>query len=841
MSCAACAAHVDKAVRSVEGVTDVNVNLLTNSMTAVFDSPANAEKICAAVKKAGYSAALAEKGAKMTEKGTDDDNAEFRSSLRRFIISLALMLPLMYLSMGNTMFGFPQPGALAEDPCAMAVTQMLIALCVMVINRKFFIGGFKSVINGAPNMDALVALGSGASFVYSLAVFYVMSSRVSSGDIAGGRELLMDLYFESAAMILTLITIGKTLEAYSKGKTTGAIKDLMDLSPKTAHIIRTGIQGAETEETVPASRLALGDVFAVYPGESFPADAVVTEGTSSVNESALTGESMPADVAPGSKVRAATINLSGYVRCRAEGVGEDTAISRIIRLVEEASSSKAPIARIADKVSGIFVPAVTGIAVLTFAIWMISGSGISFALSRAVSVLVISCPCALGLATPVAVMVGSGVGAKNGILFKNAAAIETCGKAGTVVFDKTGTVTRGTPVVTDIVPFEGFSEQELLKYAASAEKLSEHPLSGAVTDEAGRRKTALFESVTDFLTLPGNGISAVVNGRKLLGGNLRLMENSGAHQEAFSGYADKYASQGKTPLFFLLDGKPLGMIACADVIKDEAPEVIKELSENGLETVMLTGDNEITANAIAKTVASKGGVFNKVISGVMPDEKEKAVKELSAKSKVIMIGDGINDAPALTSADVGIAIGSGTDIAMEAADVVLVRSDLFGVSDSVKLSRKVIKNIKENLFWAFIYNCIGIPIAAGALYPAFGIALSPMIGAAAMSLSSVCVVTNALRLNLFRPHGKKDAACRCADNVCEVKDSGKTKTMRVEGMMCDHCVSRVKSSLESVPGVISAVVSLEKKSAEVLLECDVSDETLEKAVKDAGYKVKGIK
>ena len=839
MTCSACSAHIERAVRAVGGVRDVTVSLLTNSMRVEFAPPADEQTICEAVQAAGYgaeTARTAETGAKAPQDVLED--RETPQLLRRLIVSATLLLPLMYVSMGHLMWSWPVPAAFAANPMAIALFELLLTAVILIVNQRFFISGVKSLLHGAPNMDTLVALGSGASFLYSTAVVF----RMTVSEMP--HHLLHELYFESAAMILTLITVGKTLEARSRGKTTNAIRALMDLAPKTAHVLRDGV-----ETTVPVGEVRVGDTFLVRPGESIPVDGCVTEGESAVNEASLTGESLPVDKGPGCEVRAATINQNGFLTCTATRVGEDTTLAQIIGLVENAAATKAPIAKLADRVSGVFVPTVIGIAAVTALVWALAGESAGFVLSRAVSVLVISCPCALGLATPVAIMVGSGTGARHGILFKTAAALEAAGKTDFVVLDKTGTVTEGRPHVTDVVPASGVTEEELLADAASLEEKSEHPLSRAVLERA---QGLPREPVSGFEALPGHGLRGESGGAVLLGGNAALMREQGLLTEALRKAGEVLAEEGKTPLYFARGGRLLGLIAVADVAKPDSAAAIRELHGLGTRVVLLTGDNARTAEAVGRTVG-----VDAVAAEVLPADKEAVVGRLAALGKTAMVGDGINDAPALTRADVGIAIGAGSDIAIDSGDVVLMKSSLADVPAAIRLSRAVLTNIRENLFWAFFYNCIGIPLAAGVLIPAFGIGLSPMFGAAAMSLSSVCVVTNALRLNWFDPSKparagrKKPPACpdflrpetqNAAENVKNDIREEKTvkKTISVEGMMCQHCVAHVKRALEAVDGVTAAEVSLEKGTAAVTLAYDVPDEPLRRAVEDAGYTVRGI-
>ena len=829
MSCAACSARVEKAVSAVPGVTSCSVSLLTNSMS--IEGTASQSDVIKAVKDAGYGASV--KGAKADDMAQTDSGAG--DLLIRLIVSAVLTLILMFFSMGNMMFGFPLPAFFEGNHIAVTLVQMILAASVMVINGRFFINGTKGIIHRAPNMDTLVAMGSAASFIWSVYVLFRMTAEVSSGDHAAVMKSMGELYFESAAMILTLITVGKTLEAHSKGKTTDAIKSLMELSPKTANVIRDG-----KEITIPAEDVVKGDIFTVRPGESIPVDGIVTKGSSAVDESALTGESIPVDKTTGDKVSAATVNQSGYIECEAVGVGDDTAIAGIIRMVTDAAATKAPIARLADKVAGVFVPVVAVIAVVTTAIWLIAGRDMAFALARGISVLVISCPCALGLATPVAIMVGSGVGAKNGILFKNAAALEQAGRTQIAVLDKTGTITEGEPAVTDIIPADGMDEDTLLTYAASLEAGSEHPLAKAVMKRAQEKGTVLLET-RDFRALSGSGLTAVTDEGVLTGGSMKyigaLTDANGDMMKA----AERLADEGKTPLLFALDGGLLGIIAVADTIRPESRDAVAALKSMGIAVVMLTGDNEKTAAVIGR----QAGV-DEVIAGVLPEGKELAVRLLSERGKTAMVGDGINDAPALTRADTGIAIGAVTDIAIESAEVVLMKSSLADVPAAVTLSRRVLVNIKQNLFWAFIYNIIGIPLAAGLWIPLFGITLSPAFGAAAMSLSSFCVVTNALRLNLADIYKTKKSgttpdisgiAERFREMTAPAQDS---IVMHIDGMMCGHCEKRVKKALEKLEGVQSAEADHEKGTAVLTLCGDVSDDELRKAVEDADYSVISI-
>ena len=831
MSCAACSARVEKAVSAVPGVDACSVSLLTNSMGV--EGTADARSIIAAVEAAGYGAS--EKGAEKSNVSADEDALADRETpvlKRRLLASLGFLLLLMYISMGHMMWGWPLPRFLDGNHVAMGLAQMLLAIVVMVINQKFFVSGFKGLLHRAPNMDTLVALGSGASFVYSTYALF----RMTWAQIEGGSDAAMvwmhEFYFESAAMILTLITVGKMLEARSKGKTTDALKGLMKIAPKTATLVING-----QEKTVPIETVKKGDVFVVRPGENIPVDGVVLEGSSAVDESALTGESIPVDKAPGDMVSAATVNQVGFIRCEATRVGEDTTLSQIIRMVSDAAATKAPIAKIADKVSGVFVPVVITIALVTTAVWLLLGKEIGFALARGISVLVISCPCALGLATPVAIMVGNGVGAKQGILFKTAAALEETGRIDTVVLDKTGTITAGKPKVTDLIPAEGTDETTLLKAAAALEAKSEHPLAVAVMEYAGE-KGIIPEEVKDFTALPGNGLTAKLGGRELIGGSGSFMKKRVKISRTLLEKSDSLAEQGKTPLFFAHDGKLLGIIAVADVLKPDSAQAIRELKNLGIEVLMLTGDNERTANAIGR----EAGV-DTVIAGVLPDGKESVIREVGEFGKVAMVGDGINDAPALTRADIGIAIGAGADIAVDAADVVLMHGSLLDVAAAIRLSRATLRNIHENLFWAFFYNAVCIPVAAGAFVRA-GLTLNPMLGAAAMSLSSFCVVTNALRLNLFKAHdASRDKPRRNhKSKPVEIKTPGKeetqmTTTLKIEGMMCPHCEARVKKALEALDGVESAVVSHEAGTAVVTGSADF--ETMKAAVEAQDYKVLG--
>ena len=818
MSCAACSARVEKAVSKVDGVTSCSVNLLMNSMGV--EGTASPESIIAAVEAAGYGASLknAPSAAKAAQKEEIKDK-ETPKMKKRLAASVVFLAVLMYFSMGH-MVGLPLPSYFVGDHAAVGLVELLLTVAIMVINQRFFISGFKGLINRAPNMDTLVALGSTAAFAYSVYALFGAIKAQTAGDMQTAMSYMHEYYFESAAMILTLITVGKMLESRSKGKTTDALKGLMELAPKTANIIKDG-----KEQSVPVERVQKGDIFVVRPGESIPVDGTVIEGTSAVDESALTGESLPVDKQEGSFVSAGTVNRSGFIRCEASRVGEDTTLSQIIKMVADAAATKAPIAKIADKVSAVFVPSVITIAVVTIIGWLIAGRDFGFALARGISVLVISCPCALGLATPVAITVGSGVGARNGILFKTAVSLEEAGKAKTVVLDKTGTVTSGKPVVTDILPAESTSGKKLLEYAYSLETKSEHPLAGAVNLKAEESGSTARE-VTDFEALPGNGLVAKLDGKELVGGNLGFISERAQVSAQQREAAESLAEQGKTPLFFAYDGKLLGTVAVADTIKEDGAAAIAELHKMGLEVIMLTGDNQRTADAVGKAAG-----VDRVIAGVMPDGKEKVVRELSEQGKTIMVGDGINDAPALTRADTGIAIGAGTDIAIDAADIVLVKSRLGDVPAAIKLSRATLRNIKENLFWAFIYNVIGVPVAAGVFINLFGWQLNPMFAAAAMSLSSFCVVTNALRLNFFKTGAKPEK---------KTKEEKKTmeKTLKIEGMMCGHCEATVKKALEELPQVTSAEVSHESGTAKITLNADISDDALKAVVEAKGYKVK---
>ncbi len=842
MSCAACSAHVEKAVSKVPGVTSVSVSLLTNSMGV--EGEASPEDVIEAVTAAGYGAGLkdTEHGEEQAAEHTPEELADHETPLlkRRFIASVLFLLPLMYLSMGHMMWNWPLPSRLAHNHVAIGVIQLLFTGIIMVINQKFFISGFKGLLNRSPNMDTLVALGAGASFLYSTWALFAMTDAQMNGDMDGVMEYMHEFYFESAAMILALITLGKMLEAYSKGKTTNALKSLMKLAPQMASVERDG-----KEISIPAKQVRKGDIFLVRPGESIPVDGIILEGHSAVDESALTGESIPVDKSEGDNISAATINRSGFLRCEAVRVGEDTTLSQIIQMVSDAAATKAPIAKVADKVSGIFVPAVIIVALFTLGAWLAAGYGIGFALARSISVLVISCPCALGLATPVAIMVGNGVGAKNGILFKNASALEETGKTKVVALDKTGTITSGEPKVTDIIPAEGFTEEELVRTAYSLEIKSEHPLAGAILSYASEHGLE-SEPAEEFQAVAGNGLTGTGNGQKLIAGSMTFLSGYFSKgkkiSEEIRRRSEQLAEEGKTPLFFARNEELLGMIAVADTIKEDSPEAVRELQAMGIEVVMLTGDNQRTAEAIGKQVG-----VDRVIAGVLPDGKEEVIRSLQTQ-RVAMVGDGINDAPALTRADVGIAIGAGTDVAIDAADVVLMKSSLMDVPAAIRLSRQVLRNIHQNLFWAFFYNTIGIPLAAGVWYTLLGWKLNPMFGAAAMSLSSFCVVTNALRLNFADIRGRKGKHGGSADgtgnynsekNRKEVKENME-KTMKITGMMCGHCEARVKKCLEALTEVDEAVVSHEKGTAVVRLNGDISDEVLKKAVEEQDYTVESI-
>ena len=847
MSCAACSARVEKAVSKVEGVTSCSVSLLTNSMGV--EGTAADQAIIQAVEAAGYGASV--KGEAAEHSGASSMAAEEEMLKdhdtpvlkRRLLASLGFLIVLMFFSMGHMMWGWPLPAFFENNHIAMGLVQLLLTGIVMVINQKFFISGFTSLAHRAPNMDTLVALGSTAAFGYSTYALFAMTDAQVKGDMEMVMHYMHEFYFESAAMILTLITVGKMLEARSKGKTTDALKGLMKLASKTAVVERNG-----QEVTVPIEQVKKGDIFLVRPGENVPVDGVILEGTSALNEAALTGESIPVDKKPGDVVSAATLNQSGFIRCEATRVGEDTTLSQIIQMVSDAAATKAPIAKIADKVSGVFVPAVITIAVITMIVWLLAGESVGFALARGISVLVISCPCALGLATPVAIMVGNGMGAKNGILFKTAVSLEETGKVQIVALDKTGTITNGEPVVTDMVPAEGVTEESLLALAASLEKRSEHPLAKAILKYVGEQQLTV-EDVSGFEALPGNGLTAVRNGVKLAGGNYAFIRTQTEVSEDLLKQSEVLAEQGKTPMFFAENGRLAGIIAVADTMKEDSRQAVSELRNMGIRVVMLTGDNERTARAIG----AQAGVDD-VIAGVLPDGKESVIRKLQQYGKVAMVGDGINDAPALTRADMGIAIGAGTDVAIDAADVVLMKSRLSDVAAAVRLSRATLRNIHENLFWAFFYNVIGIPLAAGVWIPIFGWTLNPMFGAAAMSLSSFCVVTNALRLNLFNMHdAKKDKKLKNPAIIKELVDNNKTnhnqenkeigtmkKTMKIEGMMCGHCEATVKKALDGLDGVASAEVSHEAGTAVVELSADVADDVLKKTVEDKDYKVTAI-
>ena len=845
MSCAACSTRVEKAVSKVPGVTSCSVSLLTNSMGV--EGTASADSIVAAVTEAGYGASLKGAGAESRSASADEDALKDRETpvlKRRLIISIGFLAVLMYFSMGHMMWGWPLPSWFEGNHVAMGLVQMILAGIIMVIDQKFFVNGFKSLWHRSPNMDTLVALGSMASYVWSVFALFLMTDAEVHGDMAGVMKYMDEFYFESAAMILTLITVGKMLEARSKGKTTDALKSLMKLAPKTAVLVQNG-----EEVTVPVEQVKKGDIFVVRPGENIPVDGIVLEGASAVNEAALTGESIPVDKTEGDLVSAATMNQSGYIRCEASRVGEDTTLSQIIRMVSDAAATKAPIAKIADKVSGVFVPVVITIACITTVVWLLLGREFAYALARGISVLVISCPCALGLATPVAIMVGNGLGAKNGILFKTAVSLEETGKMQIVALDKTGTITEGEPVVTDLIPVEGISETELLTVAYALEQKSEHPLAKAVIKRGQERSVDKLE-VQDFTALPGNGLSAVLDGQRIVGGSMTFIKEKSGLSEAMQEICNRLAQEGKTPLLFTLDDKLIGVIAVADTIKKDSREAIRQLKNMGIHVVMLTGDNERTARAIG----AEAGV-DEVIAGVLPDGKESVIRKLKEQGKTAMVGDGINDAPALTRADIGIAIGAGADVAIDAADVVLMKSSLRDVAAAIRLSRATLRNIHENLFWAFIYNIIGIPLAAGA-WVHLGLTLNPMFGAAAMSLSSFCVVSNALRLNFCRLHDasrdKKIKSAIIKDTIMNTDsqeesemESGKegttmTKTMKIEGMMCGHCEARVKKVLEALAEVDSAEVSHETGTAVVTLNSDVQDEVLKKTVEDQDYKVTSI-
>ncbi|MBQ7065702.1 MAG: heavy metal translocating P-type ATPase [Lachnospiraceae bacterium] len=845
MSCAACSQRVEKAVSKVQGVTSCSVSLLTNSMGVT--GTASKEDIIKAVEAAGYGASKKENTKKVTGVSAEEDMLKDRETpilKRRLVTSLGFLLVLMYFSMGHMMFGWPLPAYFKENHVAMGLTQMLLTIAIMIINQKIFISGFKSLWHKAPNMDTLVALGAGAAFVYSTYALFAMTDAQVKGNMEAVMSYMHEFYFESAAMILTLITVGKMLEAISKGKTTDALKSLMKLAPKSATILKDGM---ETEVLI--DQVKKGDVFLVRPGENIPVDGIILEGNSAVNEAALTGESIPVDKKEGDYVSAATVNQSGFLKCQADRVGEDTTLSQIIQMVSDAAATKAPIAKVADKVSGVFVPAVITIAVITTFIWLLVGEAVGFALARGISVLVISCPCALGLATPVAIMVGNGMGAKHGIMFKTATSLEETGKMQIVALDKTGTITKGEPKVTDVIPADGVVEADLIEAAYGLEAKSEHPLAKAVIEYAKEKKTELL-SVTEFIALPGNGLSAIYEGAKLTGGNYQFISSRTEISKDMETVAKKLSEEGKTPLFFAKNHTLLGIIAVADTMKEDSKEAIKQLKNLGLYVVMLTGDNKRTARAIGK----QAGV-DEVIADVLPDGKEKVIRELQQKGKVVMVGDGINDAPALTRADIGIAIGAGTDIAIDAADIVLMKSRLKDVTAAIRLSRATLKNIHENLFWAFIYNVIGIPLAAGIWIPIFGWQLNPMFGAAAMSLSSFCVVTNALRLNMLKLYNKqKDKPLKNSvvnmlkkqDNTINSRlkkkeeDKNMTKTMKIEGMMCGHCEAAVKKALEALPQVTEAKVSHEAGTAILILSEEIADEVLTKTVEDKDYKVVSI-
>ncbi|MBQ9251765.1 MAG: heavy metal translocating P-type ATPase [Clostridia bacterium] len=834
MSCAACQARVEKAVSKVPGVTNCSVSLLTNSMGV--EGSVSAQAIISAVEEAGYGASLkstakaAESSASAEEEALKDRETPILK--KRLIASIFLLIPLLYLSMGHMMWGWPLPAWFDGNHVAMGMVQLVLTGLIMVINQKFFVSGFKALWHRAPNMDSLVALGASASFLWSLYVLFAMTRAVVDGNEAAVMTYMMDFYFESAATILTLITVGKMLEARAKGKTTDALKGLMNLAPKTAVLLRDGV-----EVEVPIAQVKQGDIFVVRPGDSIPVDGVIIEGSSAVNEAALTGESVPADKLVGDTVSAATVNQSGFLKCQATRVGEDTTLSQIIRMVSDAAATKAPIAKIADKVSGIFVPVVIGIAIVTALVWLLVGKETGYALARGISVLVISCPCALGLATPVAIMVGNGVGAKNGILFKTAASLEETGRVQIVALDKTGTITQGEPRVTDLCPAAGYDEKTLLTLAASVEQLSEHPLAKAILWEAQDQNLPL-EKATDFEALPGNGIRAAVNRGKIIGGSLSYIRSQIQLPDDVAQRANQLSEQGKTPLLFSLNGQLIGMIAVADVIKEDSPQAIAELRSMGVRVVMLTGDNERTAKAIGQ----QAGV-DEVIAGVLPDGKEQVIRQLQEKGKVAMVGDGINDAPALTRADMGIAIGAGTDIAIDAADVVLMKSRLSDVPAAIRLSRATLRNIHQNLFWAFIYNVIGIPLAAGVFITLFGWTLNPMFGAAAMSLSSFCVVSNALRLNFVRLRGKNDQ--QVSQPAVEMKTTAAVPAPQVqmevsiEGMMCEHCEARIKKAIESIPGVISASADHQTGKATVKAERPIEETALKQAVEAADYQFTG--
>ncbi|MEE1196345.1 MAG: heavy metal translocating P-type ATPase [Lachnospiraceae bacterium] len=837
MSCAACSARVEKAVSAVPGVTACSVSLLTNSMGV--EGTAAPEQVIAAVEHAGYGATQKGSGSKDGKNGGRNMASEYEEMLkdketpvlkRRLVLSLVLLIPLMYFSMGHTMWGWPLPSFFDGNHIAVGLVQLLLTIAIMVINKKFFVNGFKGLMHKAPNMDTLVALGSGASFIYSLYALFAMTDAQVKGDVEAVMSYMHEFYFESAAMILALITVGKMLEARSKGKTTDALKSLMKLAPKTATLIRDG-----QEVEVPVEQVRIGDIFAVRPGENIPVDGVVVEGHSAVNESALTGESIPVDKEVGDGVSAATLNQSGYLKCEASRVGEDTTLSQIIQMVSDAAATKAPIAKIADKVSGIFVPTVITIAVITTIVWLLAGQTIGFALARGISVLVISCPCALGLATPVAIMVGNGMGAKHGIMFKTAVSLEETGKIQIVALDKTGTITSGEPKVTDIYPTAGYTERELLDAAHALELKSEHPLARAII-AYGEKQNLPKQEISDFQAVPGNGLTGMWQQKKLAGGNLNFIRGNAKVSKEIEEKAEEFANAGKTPLFFSADGKLLGIIAVADVIKEDSPQAVKELQNMGIKVVMLTGDNERTAKAIG----AQAGV-DEVIAGVLPEGKESVIRALKEKGKTAMVGDGINDAPALTRADMGIAIGAGTDIAIDAADVVLMKSRLSDVPAAIRLSRAALRNIHQNLFWAFFYNCIGIPLAAGVFIPIFGWQLNPMFGAAAMSLSSFCVVTNALRLNFFSMYdASRDRKIKAKKTKNAKENKKMERTMKINGMMCGHCSGRVKKVLEALPEVDEAIVSHQDGTAIVKLNAEIADDVLKSTVEAQDYEVVSV-
>ena len=837
MSCAACSARVEKAVSAVPGVTACSVSLLTNSMGV--EGTAAPEQVIAAVEHAGYGATQKGSGSKDGKNGGRNMASEYEEMLkdketpvlkRRLVLSLVLLIPLMYFSMGHTMWGWPLPSFFDGNHIAVGLVQLLLTIAIMVINKKFFVNGFKGLMHKAPNMDTLVALGSGASFIYSLYALFAMTDAQVKGDVEAVMSYMHEFYFESAAMILALITVGKMLEARSKGKTTDALKSLMKLAPKTATLIRDG-----QEVEVPVEQVRIGDIFAVRPGENIPVDGVVVEGHSAVNESALTGESIPVDKEVGDGVSAATLNQSGYLKCEASRVGEDTTLSQIIQMVSDAAATKAPIAKIADKVSGIFVPTVITIAVITTIVWLLAGQTIGFALARGISVLVISCPCALGLATPVAIMVGNGMGAKHGIMFKTAVSLEETGKIQIVALDKTGTITSGEPKVTDIYPTAGYTERELLDAAHALELKSEHPLARAII-AYGEKQNLPKQEISDFQAVPGNGLTGMWQQKKLAGGNLNFIRGNAKVSKEIEEKAEEFANAGKTPLFFSADGKLLGIIAVADVIKEDSPQAVKELQNMGIKVVMLTGDNERTAKAIG----AQAGV-DEVIAGVLPEGKESVIRALKEKGKTAMVGDGINDAPALTRADMGIAIGVGTDIAIDAADVVLMKSRLSDVPAAIRLSRAALRNIHQNLFWAFFYNCIGIPLAAGVFIPIFGWQLNPMFGAAAMSLSSFCVVTNALRLNFFSMYdASRDRKIKAKKTKNAKENKKMERTMKINGMMCGHCSGRVKKVLEALPEVDEAIVSHQDGTAIVKLNAEIADDVLKNTVEAQDYEVVSV-